>query len=196
MSEKQRQAWEKKLLSQSKRGLLHILFSRTVITTVLLLMNFFLLFSLLFELFEGITLVFGGLAVATAVMLIVILNSDDDPAFKLTWCIAVAVLPLFGIVLYTIFRFDLGSRVYKKLLEKSISASTSCIPDSDELQKLIGQDDPDTAALARYLQHYAHAPVYANTNVRYFPLGEDKFGEMLRQMELAQKFIFLEYCIV
>ena len=60
MSKNRRQAWEKKLLRQSRRGLLHILFSRTVIISLLLLLNFFLLFSLLFKLFEGITLIFGG----------------------------------------------------------------------------------------------------------------------------------------
>ena len=70
MSEITRQGWETKLLKQSKRGLFHIIFSRTVITTLLLLLNSFLLFSFLFELFEGITLIFGGLAAATAIMLI------------------------------------------------------------------------------------------------------------------------------
>ena len=54
---------------QSWRGLFRILFSRTVMAVLLLLLNGFLLFSLLFELFEGITLIFGGLGLATAVML-------------------------------------------------------------------------------------------------------------------------------
>ena len=196
MSDNMRQAWEKKLLRQSKRGLFHIIFSRTVITVLLLLLNFFLLFSLLFELFEGITLVFGGLAVATGVMLIVILNSDDDPAFKLSWCIVVAVLPLFGIVLYTVVRFDLGSRLFKRMLRKSVQASMPYIPDSAELVQKLEQEDPGTAGLARYLQQHGHAPVYANTDVRYFPLGEDKFRELLIQLEKAERFIFLEYFIV
>ena len=79
-----------------RQSFFRMIFSRTVITILLLLLNFLWLFSLLFELFEGITLVFGGIVAATAVMLIIILNSDDDPAFKLSWCIVVAVLPLFS----------------------------------------------------------------------------------------------------
>lgn len=39
-------------------------------------------------------------------------------------------------------------------------------------------------------------PAYRNTSVTYFPLGEDKFREMLIQLEKARKFIFLEYFIV
>ena len=184
---------EQKLLRQSKRGLFHIIFSRTVIMILLLLLNFFLLFSLLFELFEGITLVFGGIAIATAVMLIIILNSDNAPAFKLSWCIIVAVLPLFGIVLYTVVRFDLGSRVHRRMLQKSIQSSTPCIPDGASVTE---SQDTDFANLARYLRQHGNAPVYAHTNVRYFPLGEDKFEAMLHQMENAQHFIFLEYFII
>ena len=96
MADHIRKNTEEKLLQQSKRSLFHIVFSRTIIMLLMLLLNFFLLFSLLFELFEGITLVFGGIVAVTAVMMVIILNTDDDPAFKLSWCIIVAVLPLLG----------------------------------------------------------------------------------------------------
>ena len=187
---------KQKLLQQSKRGLLHIIFGRGLFMLLMLLLNFFLLFSLLFELFEGITLVFGGVVVLTAVMLVIILNADDDPAFKLSWCVIVAVLPLLGIVLYTVFRLDLGSRVHRRMVERSIQCSLPYVPENSSITDVLQQDDPATAALARYLYRYAHAPAYSNTDVRYFPLGEDKFEEMLRQMEQAKEFIFLEYFIV
>ena len=196
MSDLDRKRAEQKLLQQSKRGLFHVIFSRTVIIMLLLLMNFFLLFSLLFELFEGVTLFFGGMVAVTGVMLIIILNTDDDPAFKLSWCIVVAVLPLLGIVLYTVVRLDFGSRVHKKMLEKSVESSLPYIPDSSGVLQTIEQQDPGTAGIVRYLQQHGHAPTYANTEVLYFPLGEDKFEEMLRQMEKAERFIFLEYFII
>jgi len=196
MSEKTRQAWEEKLLRQSKRGLLRIVFSRTVMTVLLLLLNFFLLFSLLFELFEGITLVYGGLAAATVVMLIIILNSDDEPAFKLSWCVVIAALPLLGIILYTVVQLDVGSRIHRKLLENSVRSSLPFVADAAETIDTLQREDPATAGVARYLYRYANAPVYGNTSVRYFPLGEDKFSEMLQQLERAEHFIFLEYFII
>ena len=196
MSGRFRNAMEQKILKQSKRGLFHIIFSRTIIMILMLLLNFFLLFSWLFQLFEGITLIFGGLAVVTAVMLIFILNTDDDPAFKLSWCIVVSVLPLFGIVLYTIFRLDLGSRLARRAFQKSIQSSESYIPDSAETVQALRQEDPCVGNLAQYLRQHGSAPAYANTDVRYFPLGEDKFEEMLRRMEQAEKFIFMEYFII
>ena len=191
-----RDVLEQKLLRQSKRSLFRIIFSRTVITTLLLLLNFFLLFSWLFELFEGVTILFGSMAALTAVMLIVILNSSDPPAFKLSWSIVVAVLPLLGTALYAIVRCDLGSRVYQRMLRKSIQSSIPYISDGSDTLQTLAQEDAATASLAGYLYRFANAPVCANTDIRYFPLGEDKFAEMLRQMEQAKEFIFLEYFII
>ena len=37
---------------------------------------------------------------------------------------------------------------------------------------------------------------YGGTDVTYFSLGEDKFAEMLIQLEKAKRFIFLEYFII
>ena len=132
MADHIRKNTEEKLLQQSKRSLFHIVFSRTIIMLLMLLLNFFLLFSLLFELFEGITLVFGGIVAVTAVMMVIILNTDDDPAFKLSWCMIVAVLPLLGIVLYTIFRLDLGSRIHRRMVQSSIDASLAYMTDSPD----------------------------------------------------------------
>ena len=55
---------------------------------------------------------------------------------------------------------------------------------------------PANANLAHYLTHQAAFPVHRNTEVTYFPLGENKFKEMKKQLRLAEKYIFLEYFIV
>ena len=46
------------------------------------------------------------------------------------------------------------------------------------------------------MNNYGGYPIYENTSVKYFPLGDDKFEEMKIQLEKAEKFIFMEYFIV
>ena len=58
------------------------------------------------------------------------------------------------------------------------------------------EEDRGVAALAHYMHRSGCHPVYENTSVAYFPLGEDKFEEMLKQLETARHFIFMEYFIV
>ena len=187
---------ENKLLRQSRRGILNIVFSRTMLIILLLLFNFFLLFSILMGLFEEIPLVFGSMVVFTAVMMVYVLNTGDNPTVKLSWCAIMAVLPLFGAALYFYTRTDLGHRVSKRMVNSSIANSLPYLPDTASLAEPLRETDPDFYRLAHYLRCHGNAPLYAGTDVTYFPLGEDKFREMLRQLEQAKNFIFLEYFII
>ena len=54
-----------------------------------------------------------------------------------------------------------------------------------------GTDD-----LCRYLNRSGCFPIYENTEVAYFPLGEDKFASMLDELKKAESFIFMEYFII
>ena len=38
--------------------------------------------------------------------------------------------------------------------------------------------------------------MYENTAMTYFPSGEAKFAELLRQLDTAEKYIFVEYFII
>ena len=178
----------KTLLNQSRRSLLNLIFSRTSLILLLLLFNFFLLFSFLLGFFEGLPAYLGSMVVFTAVVLIYILNTDANPSVKLSWCILIGILPIFGTALYFYVQSDLGHRMVKRIVNSSVAESLPHVEKPSEPADL-----PD---IAHYLKQQAHAFVYANSNARYFPLGEGAFEEMLTQMESAEKYIFLEYFII
>jgi len=52
------------------------------------------------------------------------------------------------------------------------------------------------AALARYVERQGGCALFDHSDARYFPSGEEAFEEMLRQLEQARSFIFLEYFII
>lgn len=183
-------------VQKSKRGLLRFIFSRTMLITLLLLFNFALIFFLIFELLQGLPLLFGSMVIFTALMELIILNSREDIKVKLTWSILTAVFPLVGAALYFWIRYDLGNRLIKRRVISSIESSKPFIPKQQEVFEKLQDGDPALRSLARYLNDHAGAPVYDNCAVTYFPLGEDKFREMLVQLEKAEKYIFMEYFIV
>ena len=176
--------------------LLRIVFSRTMIIVALLLVNFLVVFSFMFDLFQGLPILFGSMVVFTAIMELVVLNTREDPTVKLSWCVIIAVLPLFGACLYFFVRFDLGHRAHKHLVNSGIQASLPHSKQNKDLSEKIRQEDPHFYNLTRYLSRHGHFPAYENTSVTYFPLGEDMFREMLSQLEKAEKFIFMEYFLV
>ena len=68
--------------------------------------------------------------------------------------------------------------------------------DAQTLERLKAQES-GAASLAYYLRGKGGGfPVYENTAVTYFPSGEAKFAELLRQLEKAKQYIFLEYFII
>ena len=48
----------------------------------------------------------------------------------------------------------------------------------------------------RYINNYAGFPITKNNDVSYYPLGELAFDAMLKELEKAKEFIFLEYFII
>ena len=185
-----------KTVKKGKRGLLRIVFSRTMLITVLLLLNFLYLFSVIFDLFKIMPILFGSMVVFTAIVELQIINSRDDVDVKLTWAAVVAVLPLVGAALYFFVQFDLGNRFNRKLLQNSFQASLPFVPETPETMEQLAAEAPELLPLARYLENHANAPVYSGTDVTYYPLGEDFFEALLPELEKAEKFIFMEYFLV
>lgn len=184
------------LIQKSKRGLFHIIFSRTMIILALLAVNFLLIFTWMYDWLVDVPLLFGSVEAFTIIMLIHVLNSRNNPSVKLSWCFFITLMPLAGAILYFWIQFDLGQRLNNRLVESSIRSTAAFVPEQAQLMEQLRQEDPDLANLATYLRRYSSLPPYANSSVRYFPLGEDKFQEMLLQLEQAKSFIFLEYFII
>mgnify|MGYP003290974356 CR=1 FL=1 len=192
MSQEKLNQTDDSIIAKGKRGIIQIIFSRTMVIIVLLAVQFLLLFAWMLRLNRYAPYLLGGSYVVAAFMLIYILQTKDNPMIKLSWSIMVAVLPVFGSLLYFYVQKDIGHRVEQALIQTSIRES----------HKLLHKQEPPDAAdkrflnMATYLQNYAGTNVCSNTSIKYFSLGELMFDEMLQQLETAEKFIFLEYFII
>lgn len=67
--------------------------------------------------------------------------------------------------------------------------------DSDELAQ-ISADDPLIGSQAVMLNKLSDSHVYGNTDLTYYPLGEQLFVAMVEDLKKAEKFIFMEYFII
>jgi len=181
---------------RSRRSLLRIIFGRTMLVFLLLGINFGIVFYFLFALAKDLPILFGSVEAFTAVMLIHLFNTRDNPSVKLSWAFVISTVPLLGAVLYFFVRFDLGHRVNKRLLDYSMGASIPFLPEQKPLMETVKADDKSLYNLAQYLRNHGNFPIYRNSDVTYFPVGEAMFHEMLLQLEQAEKFIFMEYFLV
>ena len=194
MSEETNQGLQ--LLKKGQKGLIHMVFSRLGLIVLLLAFHVFLMFAAFCWFGKFLPHIYGGTILFTVAMVLYLLNSRMDNSAKLTWMIVILLLPVFGALLYWYTQSDLGHRAVKKRMNQLITITKESIPQSAALMKKLEQQAPEAAALARYLNRTGCYPAYGNTDVRYFPLGERMWEEMLHQLEQAEHFIFLEYFIV
>lgn len=184
------------LLKKGQKGIIHAIFSRFGLILLLLIVQVFILFGIFQWFEEFLPHILGGTMLFTFVMVIYLLNSRMNPTAKITWLIVIMLLPVFGVLLYLYTQTEIGHRVLKKRINQIITDTKESIPQSDEVMERLAGENPGVAALAHYMHRSGCHPVYENTSVVYFPLGEDKFDEMLKQLEEAKHFIFMEYFIV
>ncbi|MDE6942911.1 MAG: PLDc N-terminal domain-containing protein, partial [Lachnospiraceae bacterium] len=184
------------LLKKGQSGIIHAVFSRFGLILLMLAVQVMILFSIFQWFYEVIPHIFGGTVILTSAIVVYLLNSRVNPTAKITWLIILLILPVFGVLLFVYTQSDLGHRVLKEWANKMISDTRSCIRQDEAVAKRLAEENGGVAALAHYMGRSGSHPVYDKTAVTYFPLGEDKFEEMLGQLEAAEHFIFMEYFIV
>ena len=186
-----------RLLKKGQKGLVHAIFSRFGLVLVLLLLQFGALFSLLRWFGQLLPHYLGGTALVTAAMVIYLLNIDMDNSVRITWLVVIAVLPVLGVPLFWYTKSDVGHNALKRRLLDLEGRTRAQLPQNEQTVELLQEQAPEAMPLARYLRGKGGGfPVYADTVATYFNGGEAMFDEMLRQLETAEKYIFLEYFIV
>ncbi|MCM1121386.1 MAG: cardiolipin synthase [Eubacterium sp.] len=184
------------LLKRGQRGIMHAVFSRFGLILLLLIIQVLILFGIFQWFEEFLPHILGGTVLFSVVMVICLLNSRLNPTAKITWLIVIMVLPVFGVLLFAYTQSEIGHRALKARMSQIIANTKESIPQAaDVLERFAGENE-GAASLAHYMHRSGCHPVYDRTAVTYFPLGEDKFEEMLKQLAAAKHFIFMEYFIV
>lgn len=184
------------IAKQSKHGIIHVIFGRTMIIILLLFLQFLFLSHLIFSAEQYVPYFFGSITAFTAIMLIFVLNTKDNPSIKLSWCFFIGVLPVFAALMYLFVRLELGHRVEQRSISKTISEGNKLMPENPEAYERLKKEAKGFYNLSRYLKDFSGFSLYENSRVTYFPSGEAKLEDMLKELEKAEKFIFLEYFII
>ena len=185
-----------RLLKKGHIGLVRLVFSRIGLLALLLLLQVALVLTAFILCGQYIPHLIILQGVFVVVMVIYLINSDFDPSAKITWLVFIMIVPVFGTLFLLYTRMDVGHRALRDRLRLLVDETKDALPQDERVLKELEKTSPESAALDRYLNLTGCFPAYDQTEVSYFPLGEDKFEEMLRQLEKAEHFIFLEYFII
>ena len=185
-----------KVAKVAKKGLFRIVFSRTGIMLLLILIQLGIFIMIPYYLNAYTTYIYGAFRAVSLLVLIHIINSKGNPAFKMTWTLCVLVFPVVGSLFYLFVQCQIGTKFLKARLAELKIDTDPYMQQDQEIVEAIWASKSANAHLSYFLSHQVGFPTYRNTAVKYFPLGEDKFASMVQELKKAKKFIFMEYFIV
>ena len=179
------------------RRVLNLVFSRIVVTGVLLLLQAFWLFVLFYWLADYAKW-FGGVGVAMSVIMCLALIRQDStvPEFKISWMILFSVMPVQGGILYLLLGDKRPALGLRHRLERAEDAMAPARKDDPDAAAALQRQDPRAALTARYLHDYGPMPVCGGTAAKYYPDGQSMFADMLPALQGAQHSIYVESFII
>ena len=179
------------------RRVLNLVFSRIVVTGVLLLLQAFWLFALFYRLADYAKW-FGGVGVAMSIIMCLALIRQDStvPEFKISWMILFSVMPVQGGILYLLWGNKRPALGLRHRLERAEDAMAPARKDDPDAMAALQRQDPRAALTARYLHDYGPMPVCGGTAAKYYPDGQSMFADMLPALQGAQHSIYVESFII
>lgn len=163
---------------------------------------FLLLLQILFIVYVAISgskhsIIINNLLITISIVVALhIVAQKNKGAYKLTWVFLILLFPLFGGLFYLLFKLQSSTRKFSKELEQvgKYSKDFYLLP-KDNYNGAIKKLD-EFIPLVSYLHNFANFPIYTNTTSSFLASGEDFFVSLLKELENAEKYIFLEYFII
>ena len=184
------------LLKKGKRGVLRVIYGRTILILVTLALQIVLLAAVFNSLQSMMPFYYASLLVIEAGMILHLVNKTSEPYTKITWIMLVALAPPVGLALYLFVELDIGHRVLNRRLGELLRQTEGFMPPRLRLPEGAAQAAKELPGLARYTWEHGRYPVYGNTDVRYLSSGEESLEAMLEDLKAAKDFIFLEFFII
>ena len=167
---------------------------RLVLVAFLLLLQIAIVVALTQVLRQKAYIAYAVLEIVAVFCVARIYIRPGSSSYKPGWIILIMLVPVVGLILYFLWN---GNQVKKKLALKTMRMPPE-LPEvqesSDRAQAELVRRWPRWAKLTEYLRRQ-DLPLFANTEMTYFPTGEEYLEDLLARLEKAQKFIFLEYYI-
>ncbi|MDE7213864.1 MAG: cardiolipin synthase, partial [Anaeroplasmataceae bacterium] len=125
---------------------------------------------------------------------IAIINRKDNPDYKLPWLFFNMLIPIIGFMLYFMFYSRKLTKKQSKRIKELVKQKIE--KDDTSILSSVSQNSKIIASQAVLLNKLSDSHIYANTDIRYYSLGEELFAAMVEDLRKAEKFIFMEYFII
>ncbi len=180
------------MLVKMLRNILKFLTSRIFVVFFIIASQFMIImtFILKYGIFnDGIRLI---LYIINLTLTIKVVNRYSNPAYKLAWIIIILGLPFVGGVTYLLFAERKVPKSLRGKIIRHLNESKELFEESPNIEI----EDQDIAQILDYTNRNGYYPYCQNTSVKYYPIGEEYFKDLIAKIQEAKHFIFIEFFII
>lgn len=166
---------------------------RCIIVGLGVILQICLSLSLLLLLGRYIAIIEFLYGIFSILLVLAIIKESKNLSIDLPWIIIIMLFPIVGALLYIVIGGNMRkSRILRKI-NKSIEKSQKYLVQDEKIREEIFKNNRDKL---KYISDYVGFPVTKRNELKYYPIGELAYKDMLEELKKAQNFIFLEYFII
>ena len=155
------------------KKLLKFLCGRIFITGLLLLLQAVWLGVFFWKLAAYSVWLNAAFTLLSLLIVLHILYHDDVSGFKIGWIILILQLPVMGGLLYLLFGGKLPAHRMRRRLAAQHAETAAALGQDEAVFGALRGDDARAAARSRYITATGGYPVGMDSDVKYYPLGEE-----------------------
>ena len=151
-------------MQEGRRGaemkkILKMLFNRVVLVGLAILVQVLLLILMVVKFQEYFVYFYAMCTVLSMAVVLIIVNGNSNPGYKIAWLIPVLLVPVFGGLFYVIFGGNRLRKPVKRKMSKVEEKMRLALPPQEGMLEELESVSIDAANQARYIQTYAYCPV-------------------------------------
>jgi cardiolipin synthase A/B len=178
-------------------SILHkLIFNRIIIVSILILVQMVWFSILLLKLSNHLWWINILLQLISFIALLVVINKNYNPAYKLAWAVPIIAFPILGGLLYMLIGGKKPARKMRRKMDESWKKVSQSLCQQEGVLKSIDGLDKIVRGQVEYIKNCSSYPVYSNTATKYYKSGEENFPDMLEALKNAKHYIFVEYYII
>ena len=178
------------------KKIFNILFSRLFLVALMLAVQIAVVIGLVMYFSQTLFYVYLLFHILSIVAVIGVFSNNENPSYKMTWIMSILIFPVIGWAFYLMFGNKRMPHKLQQRIDASLEDTTRHMPDHSRNAAELTAADEHLALQSQYIYNISGYPLLENKAAAYFPIGEQIFERMLRELRKAKRFIFIEYFII
>ncbi len=165
---------------------------RYLVIVLLLMVQIICIFGLAYFLRHYAIYVYLAIEILSLLILVPLVADERNAAYKLYWMSVILTLPIVGHIMFHLWGKDKVNKSEHARIQRTVNRANIQQDFRKSFVVEMHRDNPEKWKISNYLYRQGY-PLYDHTKMKYFPLGELAFEDMIAEMKKASRYIFMSF---